>query len=101
MDLTAVNHCDFCGLPLSGVSYERLNDGRVRCNDCSSSAIAKPDDFRELFYRTLGMMEDFFEIRYRVPIRVKWPTRVPLRRGGNDFQAIYWRRAKSLGICSA
>lgn len=71
MDLTAVNHCDFCGLPLSGVSYERLNDGRVRCNDCSSSAIAKPDDFRELFYRTLGMMEDFFEIRYRVPIRVK------------------------------
>lgn len=71
MDLTAVNHCDFCGLPLSGVSYERLNDGRVRCNDCSSSAIAKPDDFRELFCRTLGMMEDFFEIRYRVPIRVK------------------------------
>lgn len=71
MDLTAINHCDFCGLPLSGVSYERLNDGRIRCNDCSSSAISKPDDFRELFYRTLGMMEDFFEIRYRVPIRVK------------------------------
>ena len=71
MDLESVNHCDFCGLPLSGVSYERLNDGRTRCNDCSSSAISKPDDFRELFYRTLGMMEDFFEIRYRVPIRVK------------------------------
>lgn len=71
MDLETVNHCDFCGLPLNGVSYERLNDGRVRCNDCSSSAIAKPDDFRELFYRTLGMMEDLFEIRYRVPISVK------------------------------
>lgn len=71
MDLETVNHCDFCGLPLSGVSYERLNDGRIRCNDCSSSAISKPDDFRELFYKTLGLMEDFFEIRYRVPICVK------------------------------
>ena len=26
-DLQAVNTCDFCGLPLSEVSYERLNDG--------------------------------------------------------------------------
>lgn len=71
IDLKTVNHCDFCGLPLSGVSYERLNDGRVRCNDCSSNAISTPDDFRELFYRTLRMMEDFFVIRYHVPISVK------------------------------
>jgi hypothetical protein len=71
LDTNAVNHCDFCGLPLTGVSYEKLNDGRVRCNDCSSSAISTLDDFRELFYRCLDLMEDFYEIRYKVPISVR------------------------------
>jgi len=71
LDVNAVNHCDFCSLPLSGVSYERLNDGRVRCNDCSSSAITTVEEFKELFYRCLELMEDFYEIRYRVPIAVK------------------------------
>lgn len=70
IDLNAVNHCDFCGLPLSGISYERLNDGRIRCNDCSRSAISNIADLRELFYRTLHLMEDFFDIRYRIPINV-------------------------------
>lgn len=71
LDIDEVNHCDFCGLPLSGISYEYLSDGRVRCNDCSSSAINNLEDFRELFYKTLQMMEDFYDIRYRVPISVK------------------------------
>lgn len=71
LDVDTENHCDFCSLPLTGISYERLNDGRIRCNDCSSSAITTLDDFREIFYRCLELMEDFFEIRYRVPISVK------------------------------
>lgn len=71
LDTSTDNHCDFCSLPLTGVSYERLNDGRIRCNDCSSSAITTLKDFKEIFYRSLKMMEDFFEIRYRVPISAK------------------------------
>lgn len=71
LDTNAMNQCDFCGLPLSGVSYDRLNDGRVRCNNCSSSAITDVGDFKGLFYRTLDMMEDFFGVRYKVPISVK------------------------------
>lgn len=71
LDTKAENHCDFCSLPLTGVSYERLNDGRVRCNDCSASAITTLADFKELFYRCLSLMGDFFDIRYRVPISVK------------------------------
>ena len=99
MDLNAVNHCDFCGLPLSGVSYERLNDGRVRCNDCSSNAIAKSDDFRELFYRTLGMMEDFFEIRYRVPIRVKMADARTVAKGaGMIFKSSTGVAPRALGF---
>ena len=70
LDIETVNHCDFCSLPLSGVSYEVLNDGRIRCNDCSSSAISSVDDFRKLFYQVLEMMEAFYGVKYRVPIRV-------------------------------
>ena len=70
LDIKAVNHCDFCSLPLSGVSYEVLNDGRVRCNDCSATAISTVEEFRKLFYQALEMMEAFYGIRYRVPIRV-------------------------------
>ena len=35
------------------------------------SAITTLADFKELFYRCLGLMEDFFDIRFRVPIGVK------------------------------
>lgn len=71
IDFKAENHCDFCGLPLSGVSYDRLTDGRVRCNDCSSSAITNLKDFNELFFSVLTLMQDYFGIRYRVPISVR------------------------------
>ncbi len=70
LDLNAVNHCDFCGLPLSGVSYEVLNDGRTRCNDCSSSAITTVEELRQLFYQTLDMMGAIYDIKYRVPVAV-------------------------------
>jgi len=71
IDLAAVDQCDFCGVPLSGVSFDRLNDGRVRCNDCSSSAISSVEDFRGLFYRSMAMMENFYSIRFRDPVSVK------------------------------
>lgn len=71
LDTNVENHCDFCSLPLNGVSYELLNDGRIRCNDCSNSAITTLKDFKELFYQCLNMIEGFFGIQYRVPINIK------------------------------
>ncbi len=71
LDLTVVNHCDFCSVPLNGVSYDVLNDGRVRCNDCSTSAISTIDDFKDLFYQSLEMMEAFYGVKFHVPIRVE------------------------------
>ena len=70
-DLKAVNTCDFCGLPLSGVSYERLNDGRIRCNDCSASAIETVEELEEIFYRVLNMLEIFYGIKIQVPVSVQ------------------------------
>ena len=81
LDLNAENFCDFCSLPLTGVSYEVLNDGRIRCNDCSASAITKLEDFRQLFYSTLNLMEDFFDIRYRIPISIKTTNAREIAKG--------------------
>lgn len=81
MDTNTENHCDFCGLPLSGVSYDRLSDGRVRCNDCSSSAISDLKDFSELFYHILYLMQDFYNIRYRVPISVRMADAKTIAKG--------------------
>lgn len=71
LDIDVENHCDFCGLPLSGVSYEKLIDGRTRCNDCSMSAINSVSELKILFNRTETLMEIVFNIGIHVPIAVK------------------------------
>lgn len=70
IDLNAIVQCDFCGRPLSGVSYELLNDGRIRCNDCAATAIETIDEFKKLFYQVTELMEAFYGIKFRVPISV-------------------------------
>lgn len=71
LDLNAENFCDFCGIPLTGVSYERLADGRTRCNDCSMTAINEVSEFKTLFRNTEMMMENTYNITIPVSIAVK------------------------------
>lgn len=71
LDVDAECVCDFCGLPISGVSFERLGDGRVRCNDCAASAIDRVEDFRILYTRTLQLMGNVYGIDIKRPINVK------------------------------
>ena len=70
-DTDTENKCDFCSLPLSGISYEKLSDGRIRCNDCSTSAVTTVEELKELYFRNMHVMEDFFEIHFHVPITIK------------------------------
>lgn len=63
--------CDFCQKPLGGVSYDVLNDGRVRCSTCSASAIETVGQFRALYKRILPTMEAFYNVRINVPVRVR------------------------------
>ena len=86
IDFDAVNHCDFCGVPLSGVSYERLSDGRIQCNECSATAINSVEEFKKLFYQTLHMMENLFGIDYKVPISVRTLDANKIARG---FGSVY------------
>lgn len=96
--LDTQNHCDFCGRPLSGVSYEMLNDGRVRCNACSATAIVTVEEFKEVFYKTVEMMEMFYEVSFHVPISVKMADARTVSKGvGSVFRPSTQVAARTLG----
>lgn len=98
LDLAAENHCDFCGLPLSSVSYEVLNDGRVRCNNCSSSAIETVEELRDIYFGVLELMQSFFNIRYRASIRVQTADARAIAKGyGSIFKPTTGYAARVLG----
>ncbi len=98
LDFEAVNHCDFCGVPISGVSYEKLNDGRIRCNDCSTSAINSVEEFRQLFRQTLRTMEDFYNIDYKVPVTIRMTDAKTIAKGfGSVFTPTTAFAARVLG----
>lgn len=69
--LPVVEVCDFCGIGLTGVSYDTLADGRTRCNRCSSTAIHTLEEFRTLYRRIMSAMETFYDIWIGVPIKVR------------------------------
>ena len=85
LDLESENRCDFCGMPISGVSYERMNDGRIRCNDCSATAINTVEEFREIFRHILTTMQDFYGIEYKVGIGVRMTDAREIGRGAGKI----------------
>ena len=68
----------------SGVSYERLSDGRVRCNDCGMTAITSVEEFKKIFYQILEMMQNFYGIEYKTPIVVKTADAKVIARGAGS-----------------
>jgi len=99
LDLNVVNFCDFCGMPLSGVSYDRLADGRTRCNECSATAINQVSEFRTLFRNTEMMMENLYEIHFPVAIAVRTTdARTIARHTGRVFRPTTRVTARVLGF---
>ena len=99
IDVESDNHCDFCGRALSGASYELLNDGRIRCNDCSASAITTVDELRYLFYQTLELMESFYGIKYRIPLSISMvDARTLAKAAGRIFRPSKDFAARTLGF---
>lgn len=66
----AENHCDFCGEPINGISFDRLNDGRIRCSNCTATAITSVEEFTELYENIVELMKGYFHIDFSVPVRV-------------------------------
>ena len=67
----ATEVCAYCGLPISGVDYYRLPDGRKRCTGCSRSLVKSAEDFNKIFNEILLNMELFFGAVIDVPVSVE------------------------------
>ena len=50
---------------------EEFNAGRIRCNDCASSAVETVDEFQEIFLRSLCIMEILFGMKLHAPVQVR------------------------------
>lgn len=99
LDTDIENCCDFCMLPLGDISYEKLDDGRIRCNDCAASAITTVEEFRALFYKTKELMEGSFSIQFKIPISVKTAdARTGAREAGGIFKPSKEFAARTLGF---
>jgi len=101
LDLEATNHCDFCGLPLSGISYEKMADGRIRCRDCATSAIETVEEARELFFKVSELLSSFFGIQFNVAIGIKMTdARTIARAWGRVFRPSTEVTSRVLGYAS-
>lgn len=101
LDLNAENTCDFCGLPLSGVSYDKLADGRTRCNDCSMTAIDDLEEYKKLFRYVEIMMESSFGITMPVSIDVRTTdARTLAKASGSVFRPSSGVAPRTLGFAS-
>lgn len=61
--------CSYCGSQISGVEYQRLPDGRLRCTVCSNSVVKS--EVQEILSRVQANMEAFFGAVINVPIHIE------------------------------
>lgn len=71
-------YCDFCGRPLTGVAYERLNDGRDRCSQCSETVVVGQRAYERLFHQVKTDMQVQFGVSFpdQIIVRIVSPERI-------------------------
>jgi len=91
--------CDFCGVQLTGVSYDVLKDGRERCTSCTRTAVKTASQFETMFREVISNMELFFNIRIGRDIRVEMVNSKTLhKRLGETFTPTGEVDARILGV---
>ena len=75
--------CDFCGLRMTGVMYDRLADGRIRCGRCSATAITSLKQFEDLLQDAMTIMEESYHIAFKTGVTVRMVDADTLGRVSN------------------
>lgn len=93
--------CDFCGCPMGGAEFERLRDGRERCNECSKSVLKRLVDYEELFSQVKHIMVERFGIDFPKPVQVRVVSQKRLSKEANSvFVPTSGFDARCLGLAS-
>ncbi len=91
--------CDFCGRLLTGIEYDELSDGRVRCAACTATAVREMTQYQTIYQDVYHNLCDIFNIRLPVPIRIEFASaRVIARKMGRQFIATPDFDARSAGV---
>lgn len=86
--------CSYCGTEISGVEFQRLPDGRMRCNTCSKTIVRNKTEAEALCKRVIANMETFFGATIGVPVSVeiaearKLKKKMGLSLDTNDAQSM-------------
>ncbi len=72
--------CSYCGVPITGVDFHRLKDGRNRCTVCSRSLVKSEEELQKIFDSVKSNMEMFFGISFGVPVAVEMVDERTLKR---------------------
>lgn len=64
-------YCSYCGAEISGVEFNRLPDGRMRCNTCSNTIVKVKAEVEALCQRVITNMNSFFGANINVPVSIE------------------------------
>jgi len=91
--------CDFCRQSVSDIEYEQLDDGRVRCSDCSKLATDTNEELQEAYRDARFFLEDTLgrEIAHDVDVTLT-DTRAVQQAAGKEFVPTSSFDPRTLGI---
>lgn len=76
--------CDFCGKKMKNSEMQRLDDGRMRCPECSKEAIDTDGQFQELCQKVEEAFKTHLGIDFgTIPHHAKLVSAVELHKSGN------------------
>ena len=94
-------YCDFCGIPLSGVEFERLKDGRDRCVSCSRTVVKRQVDFERMFRLVREGMCEKYHIDLPRQMSVKVVSQAKLAKlAGTDFVPTKYFDPRAVGFAT-
>ena len=73
-------YCSYCGAEISGVEFDRLPDGRIRCTTCSGTLVKTKAEAEELCQRVLANMDSFFGAAIDVPVSISFMEHRKIKR---------------------
>ena len=72
--------CSYCGCPIRGADYYRLNDGRLRCTMCTRTQVKTTEELKEIFERVKNNLMIYFGADITVPVKVEMLDERKLKR---------------------
>ena len=87
--LNVIGSCDFCGKKMRNNEMQRLDDGRMRCPDCSRDAIDTEEQFRNLCNKVKEAFLTHLGIDFStIPHEAKFVSAVELHKLGDKTFSI-------------